>query len=42
MHTDLLWDIDLNFEGMAVNLHPWMKEDTIKPFFNAGIFPLQK
>jgi hypothetical protein len=42
-HTDLLWDTDLNFEGMAINLHPWMKENrTVKPFLNAGIFPLQK
>jgi hypothetical protein len=43
VHTDLLWDVDLNFEGLAVNLNPWMKEDrVIKPFFNAGIFPLQQ
>ena len=42
VHTDLLWDVDLNFEGLAVNLHPWRKENrTLKPFFNAGIFPLQ-
>ena len=42
-HTDLLWDTDLNFEGMAINLHPWIKENrTVKPFLNAGIFPLQK
>lgn len=43
-HTDLLWDTDLNFEGLAVNFHPWLKEEnrTIKPFLNAGIFPLQK
>ncbi len=43
VHTDLLWDVDVNFEGLAVNLHPWLKEDrAIKPFFNAGIFPLQQ
>ncbi|MDE2366153.1 MAG: putative porin [Betaproteobacteria bacterium] len=42
-HTDLIWDADLNFEGMAINLHPWQRENrTVKPFFNAGIFPLQK
>lgn len=42
VHTDLLWDVDLNFEGLAVNLHPWSKEKrTLKPFLNAGIFPLQ-
>lgn len=43
IHTDLLWDVDLNFEGLAINLHPWLKEErTIKPFLNAGIFPLQQ
>lgn len=43
VHTDLLWDADVNFEGLAVNLHPWKKQErTIKPFLNAGIFPLQK
>lgn len=43
VHTDLLWDVDLNFEGLALNLHPWSKENRIiKPFFNAGIFPLQQ
>ncbi|SCX38756.1 Putative porin [Nitrosospira sp. Nsp1] len=43
IHTDLLWDADLNFEGLAINLHPWLKENrTMKPFLNAGIFPLQQ
>jgi hypothetical protein len=43
VHTDLLWDVDLNFEGLAVNLQPWLKEDrVIRPFFNAGVFPLQE
>lgn len=43
VHTDLLWDVDLNFEGLAVNIHPWTKEDrTLKPFLNAGVFPLQQ
>jgi len=43
VHTDLLWDVDLNFEGLAVNLQPWLKENRIvKPFLNAGIFPLQQ
>ena len=43
VHTDLLWDVDLNFEGLAVNLQPWLKEErVIKPFFNAGVFPLQE
>ena len=42
-HTDLLWDVDLNYEGLAVNLHPWLQENrTVKPFLNAGIFPLQQ
>ncbi|SCY11767.1 putative porin [Nitrosospira sp. Nsp13] len=44
VHTDLLWDVDLNFEGLAINLHPWLKEEsrTVKPFLNAGVFPLQQ
>lgn len=43
VHTDLLWDVDLNFEGLAVNLQPWLNEDrVIRPFFNAGVFPLQE
>ncbi|MDQ3186042.1 MAG: putative porin, partial [Pseudomonadota bacterium] len=43
VHTDLLWDVDLNFEGLAVNLNPWLKEErTLKPFLNAGLFPLQQ
>ncbi|SFW39780.1 putative porin [Nitrosovibrio sp. Nv17] len=44
VHTDLLWDVDLNFEGLAVNIHPWLEDDrkTFKPFLNAGIFPLQQ
>jgi len=42
VHTDLLWDVDVNFEGLAFNIHPWIKENReIKPFLNAGIFPLQ-
>ena len=43
VHTDLLWDVDLNFEGVALNIHPWIRENrTVKPFFNAGIYPLQQ
>ena len=43
VHTDLIWDVDVNFEGLAVNLHPWLQENrSVKPFLNAGIFPLQK
>lgn len=43
VHTDLMWDVDLNFEGLGINVHPWSKENrALKPFFNAGIFPLQQ
>lgn len=43
VHTDLIWDVDVNFEGLAANLQPWLKEDrAVKPFLNAGIFPLQQ
>ncbi len=41
--TDLLWDSDLNFEGVAVSFNPWSNEvRALKPFAVAGIFPLQE
>jgi hypothetical protein len=41
--TDLMWDDDLNFDGVAVNYAPGAKEPLreFKPFFTAGAFPLQ-
>ena len=41
--TDLVWDEDLNFEGLAVKVEPWANEKReLKPFIAAGIFPLQE
>jgi hypothetical protein len=41
--TDLLWDDDLNFDGVAVNYAPGANEPMreFKPFVTAGAFPLQ-
>ncbi|MHB1188777.1 putative porin [Thiobacillus sp.] len=42
--TDLVWDDDLNFEGVAVSYAPGAKEPQreFKPFVTAGAFPLQE
>ena len=41
--TDLVWDDDLNFEGLAVSFKPGEAEKReLKPAFTAGIFPLQE
>lgn len=41
--TDLVWDDDLNFEGLAASFRPWTHESlVVKPFFSAGAFPLQE
>jgi len=41
--TDLVWDDDLNFDGVAATFKPWARSDrTGKPFFTLGAFPLQE
>ncbi|MCU0840778.1 MAG: putative porin [Thiobacillaceae bacterium] len=41
--TDLVWDDDLNFDGLAATFKPWARESlTFKPFFTVGAFPLQE
>jgi hypothetical protein len=42
--TDLVWDDDLNFEGVAVSYAPGAQEPQreLKPFVTAGAFPLQE
>lgn len=41
--TDLVWDDDLNFEGVSATLTPWVQSDSdAKPFFTVGAFPLQE
>lgn len=42
--TDLVWDEDLNFEGVAVSYTPGAQDPqrAFKPFISAGAFPLQE
>lgn len=44
LSTDLVWDDDLNFEGLTARLAPWDREQerTLKPYALLGIFPLQE
>jgi len=42
-YTDLVWDHDLAFEGLAVSLQTDTREDArLKGFLTAGAFPLQE
>lgn len=38
--TDLVWDEDMNFDGLATTLKP-MFADNVTGFFTAGAFPMQ-
>ncbi len=41
--TDLVWDNDLNFEGLAAQFKTALpRAAAIKPFATAGVFPLQE
>ncbi|MDP3584406.1 MAG: putative porin [Thiobacillus sp.] len=41
--TDLVWDGDLGFEGVAATFRPWPDAERVwRPFVTAGIFPLQE
>lgn len=40
--TDLVWDEDLNFEGVAGTLNPTFANNTIKPFLTVGAFPIKE
>ncbi|BAN36624.1 hypothetical protein SCD_n02825 [Sulfuricella denitrificans skB26] len=39
--TDLVWDKDLNFDGLAATLKPQLS-DSLTGFFTAGAFPVQE
>lgn len=39
--TDLVWDDDVNFEGLATNLE-YPINSRLKALFNAGVFPLEE
>lgn len=42
-HTDLVWDSDLNFEGIALNLLTDTRmANPLRGFFTVGLFPLQE
>lgn len=41
--TDMVWDDDVNFEGLAASFKPWPHSAAAaKPFFALGAFPLQE
>jgi hypothetical protein len=41
--TDLVWDDDVNFEGVAATFKPWPNQTmAAKPFFTLGAFPIQE
>ncbi|ATE60501.1 putative porin [Thauera sinica] len=41
LSTDLIWDEDLNFEGLAATLKPSLDSGRLRPFLTAGWFPLR-
>ena len=40
--TDLVWDDDINFEGVAATWKPKFDNDRVKPFLTVGAFPLKE
>lgn len=40
--TDLVWDEDLNFEGVAATLKPSFANGNFRPFLTVGAFPLRE
>ncbi len=40
--TDLVWDDDLNFEGLAATLKNPRATDSFRPFLTVGAFPLKE
>lgn len=40
--TDLVWDKDLSFEGVAATFKPTFANNTIKPFLTMGAFPIKE
>lgn len=40
--TDLVWDEDLNFEGLAATIKPADTDRTLVPFLTVGAFPLKE
>lgn len=45
LHTDLVWDSDMTFEGVSASFYPlnlMANEHTWNPFVTLGVFPLQE
>jgi hypothetical protein len=42
LSTDLLWDEDLNFEGVAATFKPSFANGDFRPFLTVGAFPLRE
>jgi hypothetical protein len=40
--TDLVWDEDLNFEGVAATFKSLLRDGMIKPFLTVGAFPIKE
>lgn len=42
--TDLVWDNDLNFDGLAATFRPWSRDEsaTLKPFATLGLFLVEE
>lgn len=40
--TDMVWDEDLNFEGVAATFKPVFGEGSFRPFLTFGAFPLRE
>lgn len=44
-HTDLVWDSDVDFPGLAATVNPWgttFEESRLRPFATIGAFPLDE
>ena len=41
LHTDLVWDEDLNFDGLHANVRHRMFRDSVTGFLTIGAFPIQ-
>lgn len=40
--TDLVWDEDLSFEGVAATVRPVLAEGAVRPFLTVGAFPIRE
>lgn len=42
LSTDLIWDEDLNFEGVAATVKRVAQASSVRPFLTAGVFPIRE